>query len=114
MKISSEGWGLVPNFADRLSAAMDYAGLTNRQLSDHMNDLGLLGMNANHIHRILKGRADQNVEGEHHPNPTFIVIAAMARSCGVSVEWFFGDRDVLVEEQDDLYDRYAQNLLQAD
>ncbi|WP_265442601.1 helix-turn-helix domain-containing protein [Flexivirga meconopsidis] len=109
MRVTDECWGMVPDFSDRLAAAMDYAGLTNRQLSERLNELGLEGMNPNHVHRLLKGRSDQ--PESRHANPTFIVIAGMSRACGVPVQWFFSMSDSLIDEQDTLIERYAENLL---
>lgn len=84
MKINDKAWDLLPDFGERLGAAMDAARMDPQEVRRGLAELGIV-LSRNHIYNLKSGV---------RPNPSRILLAGLAEVLDVSPAWFFSTDDV--------------------
>lgn len=89
MKATAEAWEKLPDFSDRLTDAIAYAGISPRGVCDGLAARGL-HTPVSYIYKLLRGpKPTPTNPHPTPPNPTFVMVFYLAEVCQVPPQWFF-------------------------
>ncbi|WP_265442595.1 helix-turn-helix domain-containing protein [Flexivirga meconopsidis] len=88
MKLDESVWSLIPDFSGQLSAAMDRAGMSAREVAEALQQLGF-GTSRNQINRLVAGELDRTTGQRRRSNPTLILLAGLTEVLEVPPAWWF-------------------------